>query len=106
MEQHCDWIVHGTVGLRGKGCTRMRHTLHLSVLGHAFRASGDMACSSFERLRCDTSIYLRAARYKPVDSSEAAEAALTVTLIVSLHGRSYHDGLRLRPSNMLVPDLT
>ena len=35
MEQHCDWIVRGTVGLRGKGCTRMRPKLHLPVLGHA-----------------------------------------------------------------------
>ena len=33
MEQHCKWIVHGTVGLRGKGCTRMRPKLHLPVLG-------------------------------------------------------------------------
>ena len=23
MEQHCRWIVDGTLGLRGKGCTRM-----------------------------------------------------------------------------------
>ena len=42
----------------------------------ALRASGDMACPSFGRLRCDTSIYSRAARYKPIDTSEAAEAAL------------------------------
>ena len=41
----------------------MRHKLHLPVLGHALRASGVMACSSFGRLRCDTSIYSRAARY-------------------------------------------
>ncbi len=42
MEQHCEWIVHGTVGLRGKGCTRMRPKLHLPVpvRGHALRASG------------------------------------------------------------------
>ena len=59
MEQHCKWIVHGTVGLRGKGCTRMRPKLHLPVLGRALRATGDMACSSFGRLRCDTSIYSR-----------------------------------------------
>jgi len=44
MEQQCDWIVHGTVGLRGKGCTRMRPKLHLPALGHALRASGDKAC--------------------------------------------------------------
>jgi hypothetical protein len=39
-----------------------------------------LACSSFGTLlvSCDTSIYLRAARYKAVDTSEpeAAEAAL------------------------------
>ena len=57
MEQHCDWIVHGTVGLRGKGCTRMRPKLHLPVLGHALRASGDKACSSFGRLRCGKHFY-------------------------------------------------
>ncbi len=62
----------------------MRPKLHLpgpvlqlvtSTKGTALliRASGDMACSSFGRLRCDTLIYSRAARYKPVDSSEAAE---------------------------------
>ncbi len=39
------------------------------------QASGDMACSSFGRICCDTSIYSRAARYKPVDSLEAAQAA-------------------------------
>ena len=33
MEQHCDWIVHGTVGVRGKGCSRtgMRPKLHLQA---------------------------------------------------------------------------
>ena len=36
LEQHRKWIVHGTAGLRGKGCTRMRPKLHLPVLGHAF----------------------------------------------------------------------
>ena len=56
--------------------TRMRPKLHLPVLRHAFRAYGLMACSTFGRLRCDTPIYSRAARCKPVDSSEAAEAAL------------------------------
>ncbi len=36
------WIVYGTGGLRGKGCTRMRPKLHLPVLGHrdAFQVSG------------------------------------------------------------------
>jgi hypothetical protein len=82
MERHCKWMVHGAAGLRasglGEGCTCMRPKLHLPVLGRAFRAfaSGVLTCSSFGRLRCDTSIYSRAARYKPVDSSEAAEAAL------------------------------
>jgi hypothetical protein len=40
MEQHCKWIVYGTDSLGGKGCTRMRPKLHLSVLGHAFRVTG------------------------------------------------------------------
>jgi hypothetical protein len=80
----CKWVLHGTVGLRGKGCTRTRPTskLYLPVLGHASgararpmaaSASGDMTRSSFGRLRCasGTSIYSRAALeipYKPVTS--------------------------------------
>ncbi len=44
MVQHCKWIAHGTDGLGGKGCTRMRPKLHLRpVLGHAFRVYGVMA---------------------------------------------------------------
>jgi hypothetical protein len=55
--------------------TRMRPRLYLPVLGRALRASGEMACSSFGRLRCGTSIYSRAAGYKPVGTSEAASAS-------------------------------
>ncbi len=43
MEQQCKWILHGTDGLRGTGCTRMRSKLHLPVLGCAFRVTGVMA---------------------------------------------------------------
>ncbi len=69
----------------------MRPELHLPVLGHAFRASGVMACSSFGGLRCDTSIYSRAARYKPIDTSEAAEAAREMYLLAaSPSGRALH----------------
>jgi hypothetical protein len=39
---HCKWIAYGSDGFKlgGKGCTRMRPKLHLSVLGHAFRLGG------------------------------------------------------------------
>jgi hypothetical protein len=33
-------IPYGTDGLGGRGCTRMRLKLRLSVLGHAFRVTG------------------------------------------------------------------
>ena len=43
MERHCKWIVNGTDGLGGRGCTRMRPTLLLPGLGHVFRVTGVMA---------------------------------------------------------------
>ena len=85
MEQHCDWIVHGTAGLRGKGRTRMRPKLHLPALGHALRASGDKACSSFGRVRCDTSIYPRGA--KQTRRFLGGSLSCLVTLMASDFGR-------------------
>jgi hypothetical protein len=95
MEQHCDWIVHGTaqVGLRGKGCTRMRPKLHLPVLGHALRASGDRSCSSFGRLRAVTHRSIR----EELDTSPSIPRRQP-QLPCDSHG------LRLRPSNLLASD--
>jgi hypothetical protein len=43
LEQHYKWIVYGSDGLGGKGCTRMRPKLQLPALRHAFRITGFMA---------------------------------------------------------------
>ena len=80
MEERCKWIVHGTDGLSGKGCTRMRPNLklHLPVLGHAFESLVSWHSSSLQlqvgKLCCVTSIYSSVVRFKPVDTSEVAQA--------------------------------
>ena len=95
-------MVHGLgtagVGLGGKGCTRMRPgpKLHLPVLGHAFRASGVMACSSFGRLSTLWHIRVDLFESSLVDPNPSIPRRQP-KLPCDSHG------LRLWPSN--IPDL-